>query len=122
MNQLLVLTMASFAYITIYKIARRHNNQIHGQAQLENKNDQVTQLSRGKKLAINSLYIYIIIIICYVPSLCISLTFAMSRTLGSLLTLCYYLGASLVFFNSSFNPMVYFCGYFEESGFKTFSL
>ena len=106
-GELLVVTMASFAYITIYKIARRHNNQIHGQAQLENKNDQVTQLSRGKKLAINSLYVYVTIIICYVPSLCISLTFAMSRTLGSLLTLCYYLGASLVFFNSSLIPMVY---------------
>ena len=106
-GELLVLTMASFAYITIYKIARRHHNQIYGQAQLENQNDQVTQLSRAKKLAINSLYIYVIIIICYVPSLCISLIFTMTRTPGSLLTLCYYLGASLVFFNSSLNPLVY---------------
>ena len=106
-GELLVLTMASFAYITIYKIARRHHNQIYGQAQLENQNDQVTQLSRAKKLAINSLYIYVIIIVCYVPSLCISLIFTMSQTPGSLLTLCYYLGASLVFFNSSLNPLVY---------------
>ena len=106
-GELLVLAMASFAYITIYKIARRHHNQIYGQAQLENQNHQVTQLSRAKKLAINSLYIYIIIIICYVPSLCISLIFAMSRTPGSLLTLCYYLAASLLFFNSSLNPLVY---------------
>lgn len=106
-GELLVLVMASFAYITIYKIARRHHNQIYGQVQLENQNDQVTQLSRAKKLAINSLYIYVIIIICYFPSLCISLIFTMSRTPGSLLTLCYYLGASLVFFNSSLNPLVY---------------
>ena len=106
-GELLVLIMASFAYIMIYKIARRHHNQIYGQAQLENQTYQVTQLSRAKKLAINSLYIYVIIIICYVPSLCISLIFTMSRTPGSLLTLCYYLGASLVFFNSSLNPLVY---------------
>ena len=103
-GELLVLLMASFAYITIYNIARRHHNQIYGQAQLEN---QVTQLSGAKKLAINSLYIYVIMVICYVPSICISLIFTMSRTPGSLLTLCYYLGASLVFFNSSLNPLVY---------------
>ena len=106
-GELLVLVMASFAYITIYKIARRHHNQIYGQTQLENQNDQVTQLSRAKKLAINSLYIYVIIVICYAPSLCISLIFTMSQTPGSLLTLCYYLGASLVFLNSSLNPLVY---------------
>lgn len=106
-GELLVIVMASFAYITIYKIARRHHNQIFGQAQLDNQNIQVTQLSRAKKLAINSLYIYVIIIICYVPSLFISLIFAMSRTPSSLLTLFYYLGASLVLFNSSLNPIVY---------------
>lgn len=106
-GELLVLIMASFAYIMIYKIALRHHNQIYGQAQLQNQTDQVTQLSRAKKLAINSLYIYVIIIICYVPSLCISLIFTMARTPGSLLTLCYYLGASLVFLNSSLNPLVY---------------
>ena len=106
-GELLVIVMASFAYITIYKIARRHHNQIFGQAQLDNQNIQVTQLSHARKLAINSLYIYVIIIICYVPSLFISLIFAMSRTPSSLLTLFYYLGASLVLFNSSLNPLVY---------------
>ena len=106
-GELLVIVMASFAYITIYKIARRHHNQIFGQAQLDNQNIQVTQLSHARKLTINSLYIYVIIIICYVPSLFISLIFAMSRTPSSLLTLFYYLGASLVLFNSSLNPLVY---------------
>lgn len=102
-GELLVIVMASFAYIKIYKIARRHHNQIYSQAQLENQ----TQLLRAKKLAINTLYIYVILLICYVPSLCIFLIFKMSRTPGPLLTLCYYLGASLVFFNSSLNPLVY---------------
>lgn len=103
----LTISLASFAYIKIYKIARRHQNQIHDQAQLQNQDNQARQMARARKLAMNSFYIYVILLICYVPSLCISPAFMMSRSPGSLLTLCYFLSASLIFYNSSLNPLVY---------------
>lgn len=106
-GEVLIIVIASFAYIKIYKIARHHQNQIHAQAQLENQTNRSTQLARAKKLAINTFYIYVILLICYVPSLCISPIFMMSRTPGPLLTLFYFMGASLVFYNSSLNPLVY---------------
>ena len=103
----LTISLASFAYIKIYKIARHHQSQIYDQAQLQNQINRATQMARARKLAINSFYIYVILLICYVPSLCISSTFMMSRPPGPLLTLCYFLSASLIFYNSSLNPLVY---------------
>ena len=106
-GEVLVILLASFAYIKIYKIARHHQNQIHGQTQLENQNNQMTQLARAMKLGINTLYIYVVLLMCYAPSLFISPIFMMSDTPGPVLTLFYIMGASLVFLNSSFNPLVY---------------
>ena len=106
-GEILIIILASFAYIKIYKIARHHHNQIQDQAQLQNQNNQMTHLASAKKLAINTLYIYVILLICYLPSLCISPMFMMSSTPSPLLTLCYFMGASLIFYNSSLNPLVY---------------
>lgn len=106
-GEVVAIVVASYAYIKIYKIARHHHNQIHDQAQLEDQNDQTTQMARARKLAINTLYIYVILVLCYVPSICISPIFMMSRAPSPLLTLSYYVGASLIFYNSSLNPLMY---------------
>ena len=65
-----VSVITSFAFISIYQIARHHKNQVYDQAQLENQTNQMRQLARATKLVINALYIFVILLICYTPSLC----------------------------------------------------
>ena len=60
-----VLTTA--AYLRVYKVARYHQNQIQNQFQLQSS--QAVVLLRERKSALNVVYIYIIYIACYLPSL-----------------------------------------------------
>lgn len=103
----LVILVASFAYFRVYRIAFHHQNQICVHDGQQNQICQLTQFGRAKRLAMKTLYIYVILLICYVPSLFIFPAFMMSEAPTSFLTLFYYLGALLIFFNSCLNPLVY---------------
>ena len=104
---LFVILIASFAYFKIFRILSHHQNLICVQVGQQNQICQLTHFGRAKKLAIKTLYIYVILIVCYAPSLFIFPAFIKSKNPSALLTLFYYVGAFLVLFNSCLNPLVY---------------
>ena len=104
---IIIIVITTFAYIKIYKIARHHQNQVYDQAQLESQAHQIAQLARATKLAINALYVYVVMLICYVPSICIFPIFMMSQNPSPSLTLCYVSSGAIILYNSCLNPLVY---------------
>ena len=68
------LTTALF-YFKIYLAVRQHNNQIHVlQAQLAQNNEgDMTNAARERKAAVGTLYVYLVFLICYLPSTCVSI-------------------------------------------------
>ena len=103
----LVMAVASFSYFKIFRTVSHHQNQICVQGAQQNQICQLSPSARAAKLAKKTLYIYIIFVICFFPSLFIFPAFEMSKAPTSLLTLFYYLAAFLILLNSSLNPLVY---------------
>lgn len=104
------LLLISVAYTAIYKVVRYHQNQIQCQTQIQN--DGSMEAARVKKSALNALYVYIVSLACYLPSLVVGIPFVLDHLrLASLIA--YYFSAFLVFLNSSLNPLVY-CWRYRE--------
>ena len=104
------LLLISVAYTAIYKVVRYHQNQIQCQTQVQN--DGSVEAARVKKSALNALYVYIVSLACYLPSLVVGIPFVLDHLrLASLIA--YYFSAYLVFLNSSLNPLVY-CWRYRE--------
>ena len=101
------LTTALF-YFKIYLAVRQHRNQIHVlQAQLaQNNGGDITNAARERKAAVGTFYVYLVFLICYLPSTCFSIIL---RSAG-LSTMLFHFGLyanTLMFLNSSLNPLIY---------------
>ena len=103
----LFISISTFCYIRIYRIVRRHQNQIQAQQQAAQQNTtdgDNSNIVRMKRSALNTFIFYIAMILCYFPiiiSLCVaSIT---SKDLPEL----WHLADTVVFLNSSVNPFLY---------------
>lgn len=107
-NSCLALTIAiclfivSFAWIKIYKVVRHHQAQIHDQM---NAQAQQFNMAKFKKSAINTMFILILLLVCYLPLLVSKIALAFSLSSSNVLLLHY--SYVLVFLNSTLNPLVY---------------
>ena len=68
---------------------------------------------REKKSALNALYVYVILLVCYAPNL-FARTFLAFETLQMSSLVAYYIFSVLIFFNSTLNPFIY-CWRYRES-------
>lgn len=103
------LISSAFFYYKIYVTVQRHANQIQV-LQLQPRqgdNEMVEYNARLKKAAIGTFYVYLLFLICNLPN---TLFFLMpsnlvhqSADLGTILSLA----DTLVFLNSSLNPLIY---------------
>ncbi|XP_078379311.1 melanocyte-stimulating hormone receptor-like [Oculina patagonica] len=101
---IITILVANFAvYLKIYLIVRRHQNQIQHQQQQAN-NENLFSVKRFKKSAINTFLVYILLLCCYAPySLSAQMTFSGVGVLQNV----YMTTFTLVFLNSSLNPLLY---------------
>ena len=107
--ELIGLFVTTVAYIRLYKVVRYHRNQI--ESQVHPLNAQTMDLVREKRSAFNALIIYVVFFACYLPNIfCIILSTRSSET-SFLLAINF--SSSLVFLNSSLNPLVY-CWRYRE--------
>ena len=104
------LFVTTVAYIRIYKVVRYHQNQIKSQCQVQN--GQAMEVLREKKSAINSLFVYVVFLACYVPYLCCTILLMVDNFRTSFLV-AYQVALFLVLLNSSLNPIVY-CWRYRE--------
>ena len=98
----------AFFYFKIYLAVRHHTNQIHVlQAQLaQNNGGDMANAVRERKAAVGTFYVYLVFLICYLPSTChwIIRRSAGPGTMLFQFALCAY---TLIFLNSSLNPLIY---------------
>ena len=108
--QFVGIFLTTVAYIHIYRAERHHHNQIH--SQLQHQNAQAMELFREKKAAFNAVYFYLIFVACYLPSFFSTILLATDSSQISF-WLAMQATTSIVFLNSSLNPVVY-CWRYQE--------
>ena len=91
----------------IYFTVRHHTNQIQVQ-RLVAQNSTMERVERNRKSAVSTLYVFLVFLVCYLPNYCASV----ARTLWNISLDTAWLGLSfyaltLVFLNSSLNPVIY---------------
>ena len=94
-----------FVYMTIVNLRlsqaiKRHRNQIQADLRVQ----QVAQAVKPRKSAVSALYVYLLVLVCYLPMYC-SIILYVVRKDDSDISLFY--SRTVMFFNSSLNPIIY---------------
>ena len=94
-------------YCRIYFAVRRHTNQIQAlQVNQQAQNGEMTNITRQKKSAVSTFYVYLVFLVCYLPLHFTFVAVIISGSNPTLTGLLLYFH-NLVFLNSSLNPVVY---------------
>lgn len=95
-------------YCKIYAAVRRHRKEIHVLHLQQKAQDRkvVPNAERIRKSAVGTFYVYILFLVCYLPYICINYIYIISGT-NSLLKATENYSLTLLFLNSSLNPLVY---------------
>jgi len=101
------LITTALLYCKIYLAVRHHANQIHAlQVQLDAQNGEMVNAARLRKSAIGTFYVYLVFLVCYLPTICFYFVAFNSGWSTNVKILASY-SATLVFLNSSLNPLIY---------------
>ena len=103
------LTTTGFIYCKIYSIVRHHTNQIHAlqlQPVGQNQNGELANAARLKKTALATFYVYVVFVVCFLPFMCVNAAYQIYGESELALHLLYY-SRTLMYLNSSLNPLVY---------------
>ena len=97
--------LTSTIYWRLYLTVRRHKNQIHGIQQSE-QTEEMFHISNILKTAVSVFYVCLVFLLCYLP---IGICQSAVTLYGSNHTLIkfYHYSMTLVFLNSSLNPVIY---------------
>ena len=99
---------ATVIYYRIYVAVRRHTNQIQAlQVQQAAQNGEMENVMRLRKSAVCTLYVYLVFLVCYLPEYCSWVTSMLIRKPSIALERFALYTWTLVFLNSSLNPVVY---------------
>ena len=94
-------------YIRIYQTVRRHKNQIQSmQIRNEAQSEEIKNFTVLIKSTVGIFYVYLVFLICYLPYF---ICMAVIQIYGSSIVLkkLYLYSLTLVFLNSSLNPVIY---------------
>lgn len=106
----LCIFISTFSYIKIYRVVRRHQAQIQTQQQAarqnspDDRNNVNMRAVRMKRSAVNTFIFYVAMILCYFP---IIISLCLSSISYKNWTKVWHLADTVVFFNSSINPILY---------------
>ena len=101
------LVLTTLVYIRIYLTARRHKNQIQAlQVQYLGENNEMASFASLVKSAVGTFYVYLVILICYLPMLiCLVATEINGPSIS--LKSWYIFSITLFLLGSSLNPVIY---------------
>ena len=104
---LVCLLTTTLLYCKIYSVVRRHREQIEAlQVQQGTENDEMVNPSRLRNSAAGTFYVYLVLLVCYLPQTCRFIAVVISGSSTFTKGLTYYCW-TLIFLNSSLNPVVY---------------
>ena len=90
-----------------YAVVRHHTNQIHAlQVQQATQNEDMANAARLEKSSLPTFYVYFVYLICYLPVTCVGF----ADKINGKTPLLSHLGEitlTLLFLNSSLNPLIY---------------
>ena len=102
-----LITVSLLSY-NIYMVIRRHQQHIQAlQVQQLAQNGEMANVGRLRKSAVTAIYVNLMFVLCYLPKICILWTIAITGTSNPLLTIIERYTMTLVFLNSSLNPLIY---------------
>ena len=94
-------------YCKIYAAVRHHTKQIHAlQVQQATQNEDMANAARLKKTSLATFYVYFLYLACYSPISCVHFAAKINGE-TPLLSHLLYITITLVFLNSSLNPLIY---------------
>lgn len=97
------LTTTFVAYIKVFRVLRRHQRQIQSQTRSAWEG---VNMSKYKKSVITMVYLLVMFLVCYTPFLtAMAVRFLAGYSPG--VKMAYEWGATIVYLNSSLNPVVY---------------
>ena len=105
------LAFTFLAYMRVLKYVRRHENQIKDQTSFETAdrcpvNYRLSRIMRYKKSTLTMVFIVGMFVLCYIPFLCVKIIHRIEGYTTRVKT-AYLYASTIVFLNSSFNPVVY---------------
>ena len=95
-------------YCKIYAAVRHQTNQMQAQVQQvqqATQNEDMANAARLKKSSLATFYVYFVYLVCYLPISCV--VFAKTNGETPLLSHLWYITLTLVYLNSSLNPLIY---------------
>ena len=102
----LLLTTTPLNY-KIYVTVRHHANHIQAlQVQQETQDGGIGNNAGARKFAIGTVFVYLAFMVCYLPTLCYLLVFAISGP-STTIKVFYPYSLTMIFLNSSLNPLIY---------------
>lgn len=107
------LFLTTVCYLKIYLTLRHQNGRFRAVAPVELSSETRSlskrhnfNLARYKKTVNNMLYVYLAFILCYLPLFCILIVIHV-RGVNRIIKIFRFLSATLIFVNSSLNPLLY---------------
>ena len=102
-----LITVAIFSY-KIYMVVRQHQQHIQAlQMQQLAQNGAMAIVGRLRKSAVTAIYVYLVFVLCFLPYTCFLWIIAITGNYEPLLTIMQHYNLTLVFLNSSLNPLIY---------------
>ena len=107
-TQLACIIAAFFLSIRIYLSVRLHVNEIQVlQLQHAPQNAQMVNVRRMRKFAMMSVYVCLVLTVCYLPITCTTFAIAFTSRPSTGIKHLQFYTLTLVFLNSSLNPVIY---------------
>ena len=92
----------------IYMAVRQHQQHIHAlQVQQLAQNVVMASFGRLRKSAVTAIYVYVVFVLCYLPDNGVMWTIATTGNSDRLITILQRYTFTLIFLNSSLNPLIY---------------
>ena len=101
---------ATFLTFKVYLAARSHLDELQAMelsAQQTSQNGDMVNVSRLKKFAMLAVYVYVLFLVCYLPSTCFLWIISFTPEQSTLTDLFQGFAWTLAFLNSTLNPLIY---------------
>ncbi|CAH3025265.1 unnamed protein product [Porites evermanni] len=107
-TNLACIIAATFFSVRIYLSVRLHMNQIQVlELQLAPQNAQMVNVRRMQKFAMMSVYVCLVLMLCYLPNICTLFSIAFTSRPSTCIEHLQFYTVTLEFLNSSLNPVIY---------------
>ena len=94
-------------YVKIYQVVKRHKKQIQDQMAAQMSLVEISRLKRLRKSAVNTLYVFFVFMLCYLPFFVAAAINNMSSSSNKTVILAYEFSLTLMLSNSTLNPLMY---------------